>query len=107
LRRIDSETPPDKALHIVCDNYATHKHFVAQAWLKRHPRFHIHFTPTSSSWLNIVERFFRDLIEQSIRRGVFRSVAQLIMAIEEHIRVHNADPKPFIWTAKATDISPK
>jgi transposase len=107
LRLIDRETPPDKELHLIADNYATHKHPAVLRWLKRHPRFHMHFTPTSSSWLNMVERFFRDLTVQSVRRGVFRSVAALIAAIEEHLRVHNAAPKPFIWTAKATDILAK
>lgn len=107
LRLIDEETPADKELHVIADNYATHKHPAVQRWLKRHPRFHMHFTPTSSSWLNMVERFFRDLTTQSIRRGVFRSIASLIATIEEHIDVHNRDPKPFIWTAKATDILAK
>jgi transposase len=107
LKLIDRETPPDKELHLIADNYATHKHPAVLRWLKRHPRFHMHFTPTSSSWLNMVERFFRDLTVQSVRRGVFRSVAALIAAIEEHLRVHNAAPKPFIWTAKATDILAK
>ncbi len=76
-------------------------------WRKRFPRFKMHFTPTSSSWLNMVERFFRDLTMQSVRRGVFRSVSELIAAIEEHIAAHNANPKPFIWTAKASDILEK
>jgi transposase len=107
LNLIEAQTPPEKAIHLIADNYATHKHPAVMRWLKRHPRFHMHFTPTSSSWLNMVERFFRDLTTQSVRRGVFRSVSALIAAIEEHIRVHNADPKPFIWTAKATDILEK
>jgi len=107
LRLIDHETPADKELHLIADNYATHKHRAVQRWLKRHPRFHMHFTPTSASWLNMVERFFRDVTTQSIRRGVFRSIAALIAAIEEHINIHNRDPKAFIWTAKANDILAK
>jgi len=107
LKLIDAQTPPEKDLHLIADNYGTHKHPAVRRWLKRHPRFFMHFTPTSLSWLNMVERFFRDLTTQSVRRGVFRSVSALIAAIEEHIHVHNADPKPFIWTAKATDILEK
>ncbi len=107
LRQIDRETPKDKELHLVCDNYATHKHPKVQAWLARHPRFRMHFTPTSSSWLNMVERFFRDITTERLRRGVFRSVPELTTAIEEYITVHNENPKPFIWTAKAGDILQK
>jgi transposase len=107
LRLIDNQTPADKALHLIADNYATHKHPAVKRWLARHPRFHMHFTPTSSSWLNMVERFFRDLTTQSIRRGVFRSVDELIVAIEDHMRCHNANPKPMIWTKTATDILEK
>jgi len=107
LRLIDRSTPADKAIHIICDNYATHKHPKVKAWAKRNPRFHFHFTPTSASWLNMVERFFRDLTEKSIRRGVFRSVKDVENAIGEYIAVHNAAPKPFIWTASAADILEK
>ena len=107
LRRIDRETPPDQELHLIVDNYATHKHPKVQRWLHRHPRFHIHFTPTSASWLNMVERFFRDLTENRVRRGVFRSVDELVDAIQAYIAHHNGDPKPFIWTAKACDILEK
>lgn len=107
LRLIDQATPADKETHCIADNYATHKHPAVKRWLARHPRFHMHFTPTGSSWLNMVERFFRDLTTQSIRRGVFHSVDELIAAIEEHLRVHNADPKPLIWTKSATDILEK
>lgn len=107
LRVIDDVTPPDKELYLIADNYATHKHPKVQRWLKRHPRFHMHFTPTSSSWLNMVERFFRDLTENRLRRGVFHDVEQLIMSIGDYIDQHNRDPKPFIWTAKATDILEK
>jgi transposase len=107
LRQIDRETPKDKALHLICDNYATHKHPTVRAWLANHPRFHAHFTPTSASWLNMVERFFRDITTDRLRRGVFRSLPELISAIKEYIAVHNQDPKPFVWTAKANDILQK
>ena len=107
LRQIDRQTPGDKALHLICDNYATHKHPQVQAWLAKKPRIHMHFTPTSASWLNMVERFFRDLSTARLARGVFRSVPELIAAINEYVAVHNQNPKPFIWTAKATDILEK
>lgn len=107
LQQIDHNTPPDKSIHVIADNYAAHKHPKVQSWLKRHPRFHMHFTPTSASWLNMVERFFRDLSQQRVRRGSFHSVAELIAAIEDHILSHNEHPKPFIWTAKASDILEK
>ena len=107
LRQIDRETPKDKALHLVCDNYATHKHPTVQEWLEKHPRFHIHFTPTSASWLNMVERFFRSISTDRLERGVFRSVPELISAIDDYIAVHNQNPKPFVWTAKANDILQK
>ena len=107
LRLVDRQTPPAKDLHLIVDNYATHKHPEVQAWLGQHPRFYIHFTPTSASWANMVERLFRDLTEQRIRRGVFRSVPELVEAIEDYLAHHNRRPKPFIWTAKATDIPEK
>jgi transposase len=107
LRVIDDLTPPDKELYLIADNYATHKHPKVQKWLRRHPRFHMYFTPTSSSWLNMVERFFRDLTEQRLRRGIFRDVEELIMAIGDYIDQHNDKPKPFVWTAKAADILEK
>ena len=107
LKKIDHNTPQTKELHLIVDNYATHKHPEVLAWLAMHPRFHIHFTPTSASWLNMVERFFRDITDKRIRRGVFASVAELEAAINEYIAVHNAKPKPFIWTAKASDILAK
>lgn len=94
-------------LHLMVDNYATHKSPDVHAWLAKHQRFHMHFTPTSSSWLNMVERFFRDITDKQIRRGVFRSVPELEVAINEYIATHNANPKPFIWTAKASDILAK
>jgi len=107
LRLLDDATPDDKQLHLIVDNYATHKHPKVKRWLARHPRFHVHFTPTGASWLNMVERFFRDLTEHRLRRGVFRDVEELIMAIDEYVDRHNEDPKPFIWTAKASDILEK
>ena len=107
LKKIDVETPADLDLHLVVDNYATHKHPNVQRWLKRHKRFHMHFTPTSSSWLNLIERWFRDITERRIRRGVFKSVAQLEQAISEYIAHHNANPQGFVWTAKADTILEK
>ena len=92
---------------MIVDNYATHKHPKVQRWLNRHPRFHMHFTPTGCSWLNMVERFFRDLTENRLRRGIFRSIEELILAIGDYIDHHNENPKPFIWTAKAADILEK
>lgn len=107
LRQIDRETPKDKTLHLIADNYATHKHPAVQQWLAQHPRFNMHFTPTSASWLNMVERFFRDLTTERLRRGVFSSVPDLVAAIDEYVAHHNADPKPFIWTKSARDILQK
>ena len=107
LNLLRRSTSAEKEIHIICDNYATHKHDKVQAWQRRNPRFHFHFTPTSASWLNMVERFFRDLTVNRLRRGVFRSVAELTEAIKEHLAAHNADPKPFVWTATASDILEK
>lgn len=107
LRQIDRETPKDKTLHLIADNYATHKHPKVQKWLVKHPRFNMHFTPTSASWLNMVERFFRDISENRLRRGVFTSVPELVVAIDEYIAHHNTNPKPFIWTKSARDILEK
>ena len=107
LKTIDRETPKDKPLHLIADNYATHKHPVVQKWLTKHPRFNMHFTPTSASWLNMVERFFRDITTERLRRGVFTSVPELIGAIDEYIAHHNTKPKPFIWTKSARDILQK
>jgi transposase len=107
LNLVSQSAPGDRQVHVICDNYATHKHAKVQAWQKRNPRFHFHFTPTSASWLNMVERFFRDLTTNRIRRGVFHSEADLIAAIEEYLEVHNANPKPLIWTARADDILEK
>jgi transposase len=107
LKLIDAQTPSRLDLHLIVDNYATHKHPKVLAWLKRHPRFHVHFIPTSSSWLNLVERWFREITDKRIRRGTFRSVPQLITAIEEFIAQHNHHAKPFVWTAKAEAILAK
>lgn len=107
LRLIEKNSPTDKEIHVICDNYATHKHAKVKAWLAKRPRFHIHFTPTSASWLNMVERFFRDITDKCVRRGVFQSVADLESAIYEYIEAHNEDPAPFIWTAEASDILEK
>lgn len=107
LELIDRRTPKNQDLHLIVDNYATHKHAKVKRWLARHPRFHIHFTPTGASWLNQVERFFRDISVNRLRRGSFMSVDRLVKAINEYIAVHNDDPKPFIWTARADDILEK
>lgn len=107
LKQIDAETPPEVDLHLIVDNYATHKHPRVRAWLKRHSRFHLHFTPTSSSWLNLVERWFRELTARRIRRGTFTSVAKLEAAIDSYIRTHNQNSKAFIWTAGVENILAK
>ena len=107
LRMIDQTIPANKEIYLICDNYSTHKHQRVQRWLESHKRFHVRFTPTSASWLNMVERFFRDLTHNRLRRGVFQDLEQLIMAIGNYIDVHNQNPKPFIWTAKANDILEK
>jgi putative transposase len=107
LRQIDHNVPPDLDVHVIVDNYATHKHPAVQRWLKRHSRFHIHFTPTGASWLNMVERFFRDLTVKRLRRGVFRDVMELVTAIDAYVDHHNQRPEPFIWTASAKDILEK
>lgn len=107
LRQIDRSVMKGKEIHLIADNYATHKHPNVKAWLAKHPRFHMHFTPTSASWLNMVERFFRDLSETQLRRATFNSVPDLIDSIGQFIAKHNEAPKPYIWTAKATDILAK
>jgi transposase len=107
LRLVDTRVPRGLQIHMILDNYGTHTHPDVQAWLAKHPRFHLHFTPTSSSWLNLVERFFADITAKAIRRGVFHSVDGLINAIEEYLRVHNDDPVPFMWTATAEEILAK
>jgi len=107
LTTIDQQTPPDLALHIICDNYATHKHAKVKAWLRKHPRFHIHFTPTSSSWLNLVERFFRDLTQNAVRCGSFRNLPSLIMALQKFIAHHNENPKRYVWHADPNQVIDK
>jgi transposase len=107
LNLIKRNTPTDKTIHIICDNYATHKHAKVASWLKRNKRFVVHFTPTSASWLNMVERFFRDISERGLRRGVFRSVPELVQVITDYVARHNDNPKPFIWTATTSDILEK
>jgi len=107
LKLIDGQTPPDVELHLIADNYHTHKHEKVQRWLARHPRFHMHFIPTSSSWLNLVERWFREITDKRIRRDSFTSVPQLIEAIMEFVQHHNQQPTAFRWTAKVEDILAK
>ena len=107
LRKIDRDTPPRRALHLILDNYGTHTHPHVKTWLKKHARFHLHFTPTSSSWLNLVERWFAEITRKRIRRGVFTSVPELVTAIEEFIRLNNNSPKPFVWTKTAEAILEK
>ena len=107
LRKIDRDTPPRRALHLILDNYGTHTHPHVKTWLKKHARFHLHFTPTSSSWLNLVERWFAEITRKRIRRGVFTSVPELVTAIEEFIRLTNNSPNPFVWTNTAEAILEK
>jgi len=107
LRQIDQSIPAELDIHMILDNYGTHKHPQVQSWLDRHQRFHLHFTPTSSSWLNLVERWFRELSDKRIRRGSFSSVPELILAIQEFIAANNDAPKPFVWTASVEKIFEK
>ena len=107
LELIDEQTPAKLDLHLIVDNYRTHKHEKVQRWLKRHPRFHMHFIPTSSSWLNLIERWFREITDKRIRRDSFTSVPQLIEAIMDYIQEHNQHPKAFVWSAKVEDILEK
>lgn len=107
LRHIDRQTPAQLAIHLIADNYSTHKHPRVKKWLARHRRFHMHFVPTSSSWLNLVERFFRDLSEDAIREGSFRSVRELTAAIETYLGQRNLHPKPYRWSAKGEEILAK
>jgi len=107
LKLIERKTPKHLSLHLIVDNYGTHTHPDVQAWLGKHPRFVMHFTPTSASWLNMVERFFRDISENRIKRDSFTSVAELELAIDLYIANHNVHPKPFIWAATASDILAK
>ena len=107
LKTIDKNVPDELQIHLILDNYATHKHADIKKWLGKHPRFHLHFTPTSSSWLNLVERWFRELTDKALRRGVFRSVPELIEAIEDYMSAHNDEPRPLVWTASAESILEK
>ena len=107
LKLIDQQTRADLDLHLVVDNYATHKTPAVKRWIKAHPRFHLHFTPTSASWINMVERFFAEITRNRIRRGAFKSVPELNSAIMEYLENHNADPNPFIWTKSAGQILEK
>jgi transposase len=107
LRTVDREVPKGLDIHMILDNYATHKHPDITAWLDKHPRFSLHFTPTSSSWLNLVERWFRELTDKALRRGVFHSVPDLIAKIEDYLDTTNAEPTPFVWTATAESILAK
>lgn len=107
LQLIDVKTPLDLDLHLIVDNYGTHKQPRVQSWLKRHPRFRLHFIPTSSSWLNMVERCFREITDKRIRRGSFRNVPDLIAAINQYIQTHNQNPKVFVWSASVERIMGK
>jgi len=107
LRRIDREVPKGLQIHLILDNYSTHKHENVKKWLAKQPRFHLHFTPTSSSWMNLVERWFGKFTEKAIRRGVFHSVPELIAAIEAYLQANNENPTPFIWTATTDQILAK
>jgi len=104
LRAINREVSGNLDIHMILDNYGTHGHPKVKAWLAKHPRFNLHFTPTSSSWLNLVERWFGEITRKRIRRGIFRSVSELTAAIEEYIRCNNENPKPFVWTKRAEEI---
>ncbi|HEY1525375.1 MAG TPA: IS630 family transposase, partial [Candidatus Angelobacter sp.] len=107
LRRLDREWPSRLALHLIVDNYGTHKRPNVKKWLQRHSRFHLHFTPTSSSWLNLIERWFAALTEKRLRRGSFFSVEELTQAIKEYLAETNRQPKPFLWTASVQKILEK
>jgi transposase len=107
LRSINRQVDKGLDVHMILDNYGTHGHPNVTAWLAKHPRFHLHFTPTSASWLNLVERWFAEITRKRLKRGVFRNVPELIAAIEEYIKLNNDDPKPFIWIKKAEDILKK
>ena len=107
LRRLDREFPKNKLLHLILDNYGTHTHPNVKAWLEKHPRFHLHFTPTSCSWLNLIERWFCQLTEKQLHLEDFTSVKDLTCAIKQFITANNKNPKPFIWNAKVDDIQRK
>ena len=107
LRTLDASYPKTLDLHLILDNYGTHKHAKVQRWLDKHPRFKLHFTPTSASWTNLVERWFRELSDKAIRRAAFKSVSDLEAAIEAFLSAHNATAKPFVWTASVNAILTK
>lgn len=107
LNKINRETPKDRDVHLIVDNYAPHKHAKVKKWLERHPRFHFHFTPTSASWLNAVEGFFAKLTKRRLKRGVFHSIVDLQAAINRFLAEHNQNPKPFVWTADPDRIIEK
>ena len=104
LEALDRATSRNRQIHLILDNYGTHKHPAVQAWFEAHPRYHLHYTPTGSSWLNLVERWFAEITRKRIRRGTFRSVAELVRAIRDYIRENNKTPRPFVWTASASSI---
>ena len=104
MERVDRETPRRREIHLIMDNYGTHKHPEVKQWFAERPRYHLHFVPTGSSWLNLVERWFAEITRKRIRRGTFCSVAELIRAIRQYLRENNKDPRPFIWTATASRI---
>ena len=107
LREIDRVTPDGLDVHLIVDNYSAHKHERVKKWLARHPHFHVHFIPTSSSWLNLVERFFREITDKRIRRGIFHSVHELTKAIYDYLEHYNQHAKPFVWTKTAEQILDK
>lgn len=107
LKQINRETPKELTIHLIADNYCTHKNEVVKEWLAKHPRFIMHFTPTGSSWMNLVERFFRDLTEDVVREGSFGSVPELVCAMNHYLAERNADPKPYRWKAKGEEILAK
>jgi len=107
MKEVDRKVPRRREIHLILDNYGTHKHPEVKAWFANHPRYHLHFVPTGSSWLNLVERWFAEITRKQIRRGTFRSVPQLVRAIVRYLREHNKTPQPFIWTASAATIMRK
>lgn len=107
LRSLDRKFPKPVQLHLILANYGTHSRDQVQAWLAKHPRFHLHFTPTSASWLNLVESWFGELTEKRLRRGILHSLPDLGRAIQEFMAIHNAAPKPFVWTASVERIVEK
>jgi transposase len=104
LKKLDRNTTANTELHLVLDNYGTHKHKTVRKWLEENPRFHLHFTPTGSSWLNMVECWFSGLTRKRLKRGVFRSLRELTAALEEYVQVNNRNPKPFVWTKTPAQI---